>query len=89
MMSGLEVLETDILVTVGKDKFVVFLPDADASAGNAVRERLESLLKHYDFKRKEWKIIPMAAPMERGKTVKVPFPDSSLLIEYSKFTTVD
>ncbi len=60
LLAGLlmeELRETDVLATLGEDKFAVILPYAHAAAGTLARSRFENLLKYYEFKRNGCDVI--------------------------------
>jgi len=51
-----EMRETDILGSLGDNKWVALLPYADVSAGDQARIRFENTLKYYDFKNRGFQV---------------------------------
>ena len=51
-----EMRETDILGSLGENKWVALLPYADVSAGDQARIRFENTLKYYDFKNRGFQV---------------------------------
>ncbi len=45
-----EMRETDVLGSLGDNKYAALLPYADANAGDLAKTRFESTLKYYDFR---------------------------------------
>jgi GGDEF domain-containing protein len=51
-----EMRETDILGSLGENKWVALLPYADVSAGDQARIRFENMLKYHDFNNKGFQV---------------------------------
>ncbi len=51
-----EMRETDIFGALGENRLIVLLPYADLSAGDQAKSRFESILEHYDFKSRGYKV---------------------------------
>jgi len=51
-----EVRETDIFGALGENRLIVLLPYADLSAGELAKSRFETILEHYDFKSRGYKV---------------------------------
>ena len=51
-----EMRETDIFGALGENRLIVLLPYADLLAGDQAKSRFESVLQHYDFKSKGYKV---------------------------------
>lgn len=59
MLTGLlkdEMRETDIFGAMGENRLIVLLPYADLFAGDQAKARFESILQHYDFRSKGYKV---------------------------------
>ena len=51
-----EMRETDIFGALGEKRLIVLLPYADLLAGDQAKSRFESILEHYDFKSRGYKV---------------------------------
>jgi hypothetical protein len=51
-----EMRETDIFGALGENRLIVLLPYADLLAGEQAKSRFESILEHYDFRSKGYKV---------------------------------
>jgi GGDEF domain-containing protein len=51
-----EMRETDIFGALGEKRLIVLLPYADLLAGDQARLRFETLLEHYDFRSRGYKV---------------------------------
>jgi hypothetical protein len=51
-----EMRETDIFGALGENRLIVLLPYADLLAGDQAKSRFETILEHYDFKSKGYKV---------------------------------
>jgi len=51
-----EMRETDIFGALGENRLIVLLPYADLLAGELAKSRFETILAHYDFKSKGYKV---------------------------------
>jgi hypothetical protein len=51
-----EMRETDIFGALGENRLIVLLPYADLSAGELAKSRFETILEHYDFRSRGYKV---------------------------------
>jgi len=51
-----EMRETDIFGALGENRLIILLPYADLSAGELAKSRFETILEHYDFKSRGYKV---------------------------------
>ena len=51
-----EMRETDIFGALGENRLIILLPYADLIAGELAKSRFESILEHYDFKSRGYKV---------------------------------
>ena len=51
-----EMRETDIFGALGENRLIVLLPYADLLAGDQAKSRFETVLEHYDFKSRGYKV---------------------------------
>ena len=51
-----EMRETDIFGALGQNRLIVLLPYADLLAGELAKSRFETILEHYDFKGRGYKV---------------------------------